>query len=152
MFLQQAGFPAGTGLTTRQEPTMPKYRTELFGQLIYSPDISYEDLLPLEEDLMSHATEKLEAAKAHFIHFESEGDRTFFQCVFREFGEELFASVAKSLAVKTDGQVECKLFFVDKELSSVYFYALSKGRLKANKVALPVSGPIDKTLQDAAAS
>lgn len=125
---------------------MPKYRTELYGQLIYSPDISYEDLLPLEEDLMAHVTEKLEASKAHFVHFESEGDRTFFQCVFQEFGEELFALVARSIAVKTDGKVECKLFFVDKELSSVYFYALSKGKLKANKVALPVAGPIDNAL------
>ena len=127
---------------------MPKHRTELFGQLIYAPEISYEDLLPLEEQLTAFVTEKLEAAKAKFIHFEPEADRTCFQCVFNEFGEELFASIGAELKKRTDARCECKLFFVDKELSSVYFYALSKGKLKASKMDLPAAGPIDRALRE----
>lgn len=126
---------------------MPKYSTELFGQLIYAPEISYDDLLPLEEELTGLVTQTLEEHKAQFIHFESEGDRTFFQCVFRDFGEEFFGAIARTLAKRADGKVECKLFFVDKELGSAYFYALQKGKLKANKVTLPTAGPIDTALR-----
>ncbi|MDR2893392.1 MAG: hypothetical protein LBV80_09985 [Deltaproteobacteria bacterium] len=126
---------------------MPKNRTELFGQLVYAPEISYEDLLPLEEKLIAAVSEKLEAAKAKFVNFESEGDRTFFQCVFNEFGEEFFASLAAQIKKDMDARCECKLFFVDKELVAAYFYAINKGKLKVGKMPLPAAGPIDRALR-----
>ena len=125
---------------------MPKYSCELFGQIIYAPEISYDDLLPLEEALMALATETLEDQGAQFIHFESEGDRTFFQCIFREFGEDRFSSLARKLAPQADGRIEWKLFFVDKELGGALFYGIEKGKIKANKVTLPAAGPIDTAL------
>ena len=124
---------------------MPKYRTELFGQFIYSPDISYDDMLSLEDELKVFVSEKMEEFGGAFLHFESEGDRTFFQCVFSEFDENLFNATASALN-RTDGKVESKLFFVDKELVSAYFYALSKGKLSGHKVSLPAAGPVDKAL------
>lgn len=139
---------------------MPKFRTELFGQLIYDPEISYEDLLPLEEELISLVTARLEDFRGRFITFESEGDRTYFQCLFQDFGEEMFAEISKALKNLTggkggsedqgnlNGRVECKLFFVDKELSAVYFYALNKGKSVGRKVELPAAGAIDKALAE----
>lgn len=151
---------------------MPKFRTELFGQLIYDPEISYEDLLPLEEELISLVTARLEEWRGRFITFESEGDRTYFQCLFQDFDEEIFAGISKALKPLTggkgisgspgnpenlvnltnlpnlNGRIECKLFFVDKELSAVYFYALNKGKSVGRKVELPSAGAIDKALTE----
>jgi hypothetical protein len=127
---------------------MPKYRAELFGQLIYSPEISYEDLLPLEDELIIFVRQTLENVNARFISFEQEGDHTFFQCVFQNFDESFFASLGHMLKDKIKNKVEGKLFFVDKALSSVYFYALNNGALKTHKVTLPMAGPIDKELSE----
>ncbi|MDR2826366.1 MAG: hypothetical protein LBV76_06175, partial [Deltaproteobacteria bacterium] len=125
---------------------MPKYSAELFGQLIYSPEISYEDLLPLEEELVLFVRQTLEHFNGQFISFEPEGDHTFFQCVFQNFDESFFTSVGQMLKDKIKDKVEGKLFFVDKALSSVYFYALNNGALQAHKVTLPTAGPIDKAV------
>jgi hypothetical protein len=139
---------------------MPKFRTELFGQLIYDPEISYEDLLPLEEELINLVTARLEEFRGRFITFESEGDRAYFQCLFQDFGAAMFANISKSLKNLTvgkgglgglgdlGGRIEGKLLFVDKELSAVYFYTLNKGKLAGRKVELPAAGAIDKALAE----
>lgn len=131
---------------------MPKFRTELFGQLIYDPEISYEELLPLEERLIGLVTARLEGFSGRFITFESEGDRTYFQCLFQDFEESVCAAIGKELKGLTGGRaeyggrVECKLFFVDKELSAVHFYALNQGKAAGRKIELPLAGAIDKAL------
>jgi hypothetical protein len=130
------------------EMFMPKYRTELFGQLIYSPEISYADLLPLEEELMLFVRQTLEQFDGQFISFEPEGDHTFFQCVFQGCADSLFTSIGQTLKEKIAGLVEGKLFFVDKALSAVYFYALNKGALQGQKMVLPAAGPIDKAMSE----
>jgi hypothetical protein len=127
---------------------MPKYRTELFGQLIYSPETSYEDLLPLEEKLILFIRQTLEQFDAQFISFEPEGDHTFFQCVFQSFDAALFTSIVDSLKSSLDDKVEAKLFFVDKALSAGYFYTLSIEAVQAHKVSLPASGPIDRAMSE----
>lgn len=133
---------------------MPQFRTELFGQIIYDPEISYEDLLPLEEELTGLLTARLKEFRGRFITFESEGDRTYFQCLFQEFGEGMLAEINKALTAFTGGKsghggrIECKLLFVDKELSAVYFYALNKDKPLRRKVELPAAGPIDNALSE----
>ncbi|MDR1125126.1 MAG: hypothetical protein LBM64_03570 [Deltaproteobacteria bacterium] len=133
---------------------MPKFRTELFGQFIYDPEISYEDLLPLEEELINLVTARLEEFRGRFITFESEGDRTYFQCLFQDFGAAMCADISKSLKTLTagkggpGGRIEGKLLFVDKELSGVCFYALNKGKASGREVELPAAGSIDKALAE----
>lgn len=125
---------------------MPKHRTELFGQFIYAPEISYDDLLELEQSIKDFVTSSLEENGAEFVAFESEGDRTFFQCVFQEFDESLFKNVCKPFVGKVNAQMECKLQFVDKMLMSSYFYGINHKNIIAEKFSLKPAGPIDEAL------
>ena len=127
---------------------MPKYRAELFGQLIYSPEISYEDMLPLEEELILFVRQTLEHYHGQFISFDPEGDHTFFKCVFQTFDEDLFAALGQRLKDKISDKVEGKLFFVDKALASAYFCALNNETLETRTITLPAAGPIDQALTE----
>lgn len=125
---------------------MPKHRAELFGQIIYDPEISYDELLGLENDMKNFTLSTLEDCRAQFISFESEGDRTFFQCAFQECRQDLSEKIAAIFASRMTKQLECKLFFVDKMLYEHYFYIVTPRGGKAKKLTLPEAGPIDKAL------
>ncbi|MDL2314327.1 hypothetical protein LJC36_05040 [Desulfovibrio sp. OttesenSCG-928-C14] len=127
---------------------MPKYSTELFGQLVYAPEISYEDLISLEEENKVKVNGKLEAFQAQFIHFESEGDRTYFQCVFQGDDPEDFLKISSAFVDVATGMVECKILFVIKTLSAVHFFTISQGKLSQKRANLPPAGPIDASLKD----
>ena len=125
---------------------MPKHRVEVFGQIIYAPEISYDDLLGLENEIVGLVSALLEDMRAEFIAFESEGDRTFFQCALQSCDREKAKSMAARLAEKIKDQWECKILFVDKMLFEHYFYALNQRGGKSKKLLLPEAGPIDKAL------
>lgn len=125
---------------------MPKHRTELFGQFIYDPEISYDDLLALEEEVTAFISESLTKHGGSFISFEPEGDRTFFQCAFSEYSEKLFKDVCKTLRSKIGTQTECKLLFVDKMMQASYFFGLNHKNTVAERFTHKVAGPIDKAL------
>lgn len=127
---------------------MPKYQTELFGQVIYSAEISYDALLALEAEMQSFIVESLEAAGGEFLAFESEGDRTFFQCAFQSCDAKLAEKLAKRFAGRIDKNLESKLMFVDRMLSSHIFYAINSKNTQLEKIELPPAGPIDKALRD----
>lgn len=127
---------------------MPKYRTELFGQVIYAGEISYDDLLMLESDIKSFITGSLEAAGGEFLSFESEGDRTFFQCAFQACDGETTEGLAKTFAARMNKNLESKLMFVDRLLNRHVFYAINHRKVQEKLMALPEAGPIDKDLTE----
>lgn len=127
---------------------MPKYRTELFGQVIYAAEISYDELLKLESEFKDFITESLEAAGGEFPDFESEGDRTFFQCVFQSCGSETMEGLAETFKARMNKNLESKLMFVDKMLCRHVFYGINHKKIQEKSVALPEAGPIDKSLNE----
>jgi hypothetical protein len=125
---------------------MPKYGTEAFGQVIYASEISYDELIGLENQVKDSLVELLEDFQAEFITFESEGDRTFFQCALPRLVEGQAKRLAARLAKLLDKRLECKILFVDKMLFAHYFYSISAKKSKEVKLTLPEAGPIDKAL------
>ena len=125
---------------------MPKYRTELFGQVIYAGEISYDDLLALEDEIKGFITGSLEAAGGEYLGFESEGDRTFFQCAFQACDGEAMKELAKTFARRMNDHLESKLMFVDRMLSQHTFYGINHKKIQEKVITLPEAGPIDKAL------
>lgn len=125
---------------------MPKYGTELFGQVIYAPEISYDDLLALEEEIKGFVTASLEAAGGEYLSFESEGDRTFFQCAFQSCDQAIMEALARTFAKRMDKQLESKLLFVERLLGRHVFYAVNHRRTREEVITLPAAGPIDEAL------
>lgn len=127
---------------------MAQHASELFAQCIYSPDLSYEQLLALEADMKLELNKILEERGGEFIHFEELGDTLRVQCVFAESEENLFHSVCEEIAPLMDGTVEARLLFVDKDLEGVSFYVVNRGEWQEGFVSLPPAGPITLALRD----
>ena len=125
---------------------MPKYQTELFGQVIYASEISYDALLALENEIKSFITDTLEKESGEYLGFESEGDRTFFQCVFQSCDDACMERLAGKFAQRMHSHLESKLLFVERMLGQSVFYGINHKKIKKQVITLPEAGPIDKAL------
>jgi len=125
---------------------MPKHAVEIFGQVIYAPEMSYDELLGLETSAISLLTDLLEDLHVEFLAFESDGDRTFFQCALGTCDEKKAGNLAARLAEKLDSRLECKFMCVDRMLFEHLFFAINRQEHKEMKLTLPEAGPIDKSL------
>jgi hypothetical protein len=119
---------------------MSFHKIELFGHVMYSPDLSYHDLLEREETLKLAIQEVLEKADGAFIHFEALGDMLRFQCVLPEERDEVFHRVCDGLAPHIRNGLDARLLLVDKDLDTLYFYALVMGKWQEATIALPSAG------------
>ncbi len=123
---------------------MASFTTELFTQFIYSPELSYQDLLEREEELKTFLARIIEEHGGEFTHFEALGDTLRAQCVFSEYGEELFHEFCDKLAPALDNQVEARLLFVSREMDFLHLYGIRDGQWTESCLSLPPAGPIGR--------
>ncbi len=119
---------------------MSFYKVELFGHVVYSPDLSYDDLLAREEEVKALVQEVLEREQGKFIHFEALGDTLRFQCVRPDEQEGSFHAVCVALAPHVRNGLDARLLLVDKDLDTVYFYSIANGRWQEAVMGLPPAG------------
>ncbi|MDL2209511.1 hypothetical protein LJC26_01740 [Desulfovibrio sp. OttesenSCG-928-O18] len=123
---------------------MSFYKVELFGHVVYSPDLSYHDLLDREEAVKNTVQEILEKAEGSFIHFEALGDTLRFQCVLPEEREEVFHAICDNLAPHVKDGLDARLLIVDKDLDTLYSYVIVSGRWQEAVIGLPPAGKLAK--------
>lgn len=120
---------------------MALFTTELFAHFVYSPKLSYHELLGREEELKIFVSRLVEEQGGDFLHFEATGDALRAQCVFPEYHEDAFHALCDVLASEMNADVEARLLFVSKELDHLHLYALNSGKWKEAAIVLP-PGPI----------
>ena len=98
--------------------------TEMFGHFIYSPELSYEDLMAKERLLIQTVDDILQNAGTEHIQFESLGDVMRVQCAFAEHDDALFHSLCRKIAPYVNKDVEARLLFVDKNLHVMNLYTI----------------------------
>ncbi|SBV93505.1 conserved hypothetical protein [uncultured delta proteobacterium] len=119
---------------------MSFHKVEVFGHVVYSPDLSYDDLLAREEGIKAMVQTVLEKAGGDFIHFEALGDALRFQCVLTEEREEAFHAICDNLAPAVKNGLDARLLMVDKDLDTLYFYSVTGGKWQEALVGLPPAG------------
>ncbi len=119
---------------------MSYHKVELFGHVVYSPDLSYDDLLSREEEIKAMAQSVLEKADGEFIHFEALGDTLRFQCVLPEEREEAFHTICDNLAPFVKNGLDVRLLMVDKDLNALYFYSITGGKWQEATIGLLPAG------------
>lgn len=119
---------------------MSFHKIELFGHVVYSPDLSYDDLLTREDEVKAMVQGVLEKAGGEFIHYEALGDALRFQCVLPEEREEVFHTICDDLAPSVKDGLDARLLMVDKDLGAVYFYSVTGGKWQEAVTGLPPAG------------
>ena len=120
---------------------MALFATELFAHFVYSPTLSYHELLEREEELKIFLSQMVEEQGGDFLHFEATGDALRAQCVFPDYREDAFHALCDVLAPQMKGDVEARLLFVSKDLDHLHVYALNNSKWKEATIVLP-PGPI----------
>ncbi len=113
---------------------MAHYPLELFGCFVYHQDLTYDDLLTHEANLMDMLQTKLEALDGVFIDFVQTGDLLQVQCMFSELSTETLDSVSSSLAQALEHIAEGRFLLINKHLDRLEIANMTKGRatLKVN--------------------
>ena len=119
---------------------MSYHKMELFGHIVYSPDLSYDDLLAREEAAKAIIQTTLENVDGDFIHFEALGDALRFQCVLPEKQDAVFHDICDKLAPHIKNGLDARLLLVDKDLDILYYYSITGGHWQEATVGLPPSG------------
>ena len=104
---------------------MPKFRCELFGHFIFAEELSYAEMLEQEAQLKEELSGLFAQAGFAHMHFTSTGDFLLVQGMAVEHNQDLFLEVCEAVSQLMDESVEGRLLFVDRFLSSVYFYVLN---------------------------
>ncbi len=122
---------------------MATYKTELFGHVVYSPELTYEDLLAREEEVKEHIRAVLTEHGGDFLHFEALGDTLRVQCVFQAGDEDFFQALCAAVAPWFNEGISARLLFIDKDLESLFFYGIRDGAWQEAVLALPECGFLD---------
>lgn len=115
-----------------------RYPCEMYGQLFYSPEVSYNDLYAYEHRLVDDLTDFLNTHSAAHLDFTPDGDSLRFQCELDAYGEDLFHSLADGINGMINEEIEGRLLFVDKAtLGVVHVYALAHEKWQEAAVGIP---------------
>lgn len=116
---------------------MAKFDSELFGHFEYGPDLTYNDLLAREAELVDALNIALADAGGAHMDFTPTGDALRVQCVFARHEEESFHAACAAVAPLLRGNVEGRMLFVDKGLAALHLYLLADGCWKEASLRLP---------------
>lgn len=105
---------------------MAHFPCEMFGHFFYCPELGYEELGELEQDLKSSLSEMLEARDAVHVEYREYGEALAVQCQFPEFSCEAFQAFCVAVRDILTKDVEAKFLFVDREnLADAFFCAVT---------------------------
>lgn len=116
---------------------------ELYAQLSYGEQLTYEELLEVEEKLIVSLQDLLERAEAMHLDFMQQGDCLLLQCVFSTPKRYIFRKIAMHIAGILPDHVSGRLFFLDKMLESVHLYWVEPGRWREVIREIPLLAPED---------
>ena len=123
--------------------TMENCPTELYAQLSYGEQLTYEELLDVEEKLIASLQDLLERAEAMHLDFVQQGDCLLLQCVFSSPKRYIFRKIAMHIAGILPDHVSGRLFFLDKMLESVHLYWVEPGSWREVIREIPLIAPED---------
>ncbi len=104
---------------------MAKHDCELFGHMLYSPDLSYSELYAIEADLIDEMHDALEQIGAEHIDLVGMGDALRIQCVLSEHDEPIFHDLCDAVARFLPATVQGRLLCVHKDLSVIHLYCFT---------------------------
>ena len=115
-----------------------KYPCEMYGQLFYSPDLSYNDLYAHEHRLLEALTNFLNDNGTQHLDFTPDGDSLRFQCELESYEEDIFHHLADGIMKMLDPDIEGRLLFVDKAtLGVVHVYAINDKDWQEAAIGIP---------------
>lgn len=115
---------------------MPYYPLEAFCHITYPQELTYEELLTCEADLIAVLEAQLAAAHAVHVDVFPDGDGLKVHCAFAELAPDAFDDLARDLAEPILRCGEAKLMLLRKDLSAARLAVYGQSDVDIHDVAL----------------
>lgn len=117
---------------------MARYPCEMFAQFYYSPELTYEELHQVEEELMHKVDIIFTEDGGVHLEFWPDSDSFATQGQFAEFGKSRFDHMARQISEMLPDSVQARLLLVDKSgLEKVLIYSLTHENVELEEITLP---------------
>ena len=116
---------------------MPQAITEMFGNFIYSPELSYNELLVLEGTLKDEISEVLYDNEAEHISYDVSSDSIRIQCSFAQYNEHFFHKICDQILPFLKFNVEGKILFLHRDISTIHIYTIFNGDWQEASIFVP---------------
>ena len=115
---------------------MARHQCELFGVVLYGPDLSYQALYELEQQFIDRLREILEGAGAVHLDFWGAGDALQLQCSLGERDKATLHDICDEATAMLTGELRGRLVCVDKDLTAIDIFHLFPGNWEQEKVEI----------------
>lgn len=115
---------------------MPYYPLEAFCHVVYPQELTYEELLTCEADLIAALETQLAAAHAVHVDVFPDGDSLKVHCAFADLSPEAFDDLAHDLAEPILRCGQARLMLLRKDLSAARLAVYGQGDVDIHDVPL----------------
>jgi hypothetical protein len=116
---------------------MAKYRYEMFGNMTYGEEMTYEELIEHEQNLIAGMSDFLSEMGASHIDFRPLGDALYVQCVFDDQDARNFEDVCEAAARLAGDHMEGRLLFFGRDLRRLYCFFMADGAWQGGRLNMP---------------
>lgn len=115
---------------------MPYYPLEAFCRVEYPGELTYEELLHYEAELIPHAESLLADYNAVHVDVFPDGDELKIQCAFTELSPAAFQALARKLAKGIPSCATARLLLVQKNLRGATLVQIAMSRAHISELPL----------------
>lgn len=120
---------------------MSRHLAELYAQFSYGEQLSYEELLEIEDRLIAAVQDVLVRAGGEHLDFTPLGDCLMVQCAFEAHRLYVFRKISMHVAGFLPEHVTGRILCVDKRLDASHLYWVQPGRWEEEDRSIPVLPP-----------
>lgn len=120
---------------------MNKNQSEIFGEFTYGESLTYEELLETENMLIDQLDLLFKEGGAEHLDFTPQGDLLMMQCAFEIRNLEILRDIASEIAIILPKGVNGRVLCLEKDLTLVHIFWISKGQWQEKEYELPKKGP-----------
>lgn len=120
---------------------MDKNTSEIFGHFDYDESLTYDELLAIEDSLISEVEGLLQRAGGVHVDFTPLGDTLRFQCAFEEHKLYIYRRIVHLLAEILPKGITGRMLCVNKTLAGQHIFWFAPGQWQEEERALPRIAP-----------
>ena len=120
---------------------MEQTSSEIFCQFIYDESFTYDELLQIEENLISSIEDLLHRSGAEHIDFTPLGDTLMLQCAYSEHKIYIFRKLACKLAELLPPKISGRVVCLSHALDACQVYWLKHNEWQEQNIPLPETPP-----------
>jgi hypothetical protein len=109
----------------------------MLGHILYDDRLTYQELLEAEARVVAVMQAALEERGGRHVSFVRQADSLLMECLFPQADRELNHALCDEVISRLGPSVLARFMFVDRQMESVVFYFLGRGKWHEQALSIP---------------